>query len=273
MNKMFYVYIIIYFFKFVLVQSAQQKEVKYYLQFSGKCNASTIDTLDDCQAAATYLQNVGFLGLNKAGGSGYDVEELNYYYALPHPPGCVYYPKAYRNPGNLKHDRKMWFVDPTSEKNGKTPFAECGTTDEICICKNKTCAAGTYQDEEGQYECKECPSGYFSTAGQDSCGETCPEGTFGNSKTNACDVIEGNTEYAAGVAAVQAIIDDPQKYLVEQKLVTLEDGIRESNVTAAYDDAFKNATQSSLNSMTCNDLLHNYTQKCTCGWYDNDFWK
>lgn len=46
----------------------------------------------------------------------------------------------------------------------------------------------------------------------------------------------------------------------------------QSNVTAAYDDAFKNGTQASLDSMSSDDLLHNYTQKCTCGWYDNDFW-
>ena len=258
---MFYVYILVNFLKFIVVESGPQATIEYYLQFSGQCNTNDIiNSLDDCKAAATYLKNVGFLGLNKNGGSGWDVETRNYKYALAHPPGCVYYPKAYRSPVNLVYDRKMYFVDPDVEYREMKPFLDCGTSGNACICKNKKCTAGTYQDEDGQYECKTCPSGYFSAAGQDSCGETCPEGTFGNSETSACDVIEGNTEYAAGQAAVQAIIDVPRKYLVEQNLVTLEDGIRESDVTAAYDEAFSNATQASLDSMTCNDLLHNYTQ-------------
>jgi len=272
---MVYVYLLVYFLKFIVVESGPQATIEYYLQFSGQCNTTDIiKTLDDCKDAATYLQNAGFFALNTAGGGGYDIYSPYYSDILKYPPGCIYFLQysAYRSDYWLKNDRKMYFIVPTQEYNYKVASANCGTSGNACICKNKICTAGTYQDQGGQYECKTCPSGYFSAPKQNACEQTCPEGTFGNSETNACDVIEGNPEYAAGQAAVQEIIDDPKKYLVEQNLVTFEDGIRESDVTAAYDEAFSNATQASLESMTCNDLLHNYTQKCTCGWYDNDFW-
>lgn len=46
------------------------------------------------------------------------------------------------------------------------------------------CAPGTYNDEEGQYKCKDCPSGYYCSANTtDYVSFVCPKGHYCPSNT------------------------------------------------------------------------------------------
>ncbi|XP_041379635.1 sushi, von Willebrand factor type A, EGF and pentraxin domain-containing protein 1-like [Gigantopelta aegis] len=68
------------------------------------------------------------------------------------------------------------------------------------------CPLGTYQDEEGQFQCKPCPRGFKTIVGgartQDKCIELCAAGHYSNSSVVPCDACPvGKYQPDAGSSA------------------------------------------------------------------------
>jgi predicted outer membrane repeat protein len=133
---------------------------------SGYCtdvaSSGYIATMEACEEAASAI---GFISTNNQASSSTFL-----------PKGCVLY-------GQNQNILYFNILDTTQQCKS---YHKC-----LCVI---ICQRGTYQDQKGDYKCKSCPSGFYSTIGASRCeidnADSCPVGTRASGTTTVCEFCE-----------------------------------------------------------------------------------